>query len=80
MKIIHQGSSKTFQLRVQTLDVVKLDPFQARIPWARTYFYRDKLLDNLKITDMVGADLATAQTITITGQNEAGGKLTYASR
>jgi len=45
-------------------------------PWARTYFYRDKLLDNLKITDFVGSDLATNQTITITGTNEAGGKLT----
>ena len=51
-------------------------PRISQSPWARTYFYRDKLLDNLKITDMVGADLATNQTITITGTNEAGGKLT----
>ena len=45
-------------------------------PWANTYFYRDKLLDNLKITDYVGADLATPQAITITGANEVGGTIT----
>ena len=37
---------------------------------------RDKLLDNPKITDYTGADLATAQAITITGTNEAGGVIT----
>ncbi|MBR20674.1 MAG: hypothetical protein CMA64_11130 [Euryarchaeota archaeon] len=45
-------------------------------PWVRTYFYRDKLLDNLRITDMVGSDLATAQNITLTGDNTAGGIIT----
>ena len=45
-------------------------------PWVRTYFYRDKLLDNLKITDWYGADLATAQDISITGTNEVGGVIT----
>ena len=51
-------------------------PRISQSPWANTYFYRDKLLDNLKITDVTGADLATAQEIVITGTNEAGGILT----
>ena len=51
-------------------------PRISQSPWARTYFFRDKLLDNLKITDYTGADLATAQAITITGTNEAGGVIT----
>ena len=51
-------------------------PRISQSPWASTYFYRDKLLDNLKITDYTGADLATAQAITITGINEAGGTIT----
>ena len=50
-------------------------PRISQSPWANTYFYRDKLLDNLKITDYTGADLATAQAITITGSNVAGGKI-----
>jgi len=45
-------------------------------PWVRTYFYRDKLLDNLKITDWYGADIATAQDISLTGTNEVGGTIT----
>ena len=45
-------------------------------PWANTYFFRDKLLDNLKITDYTGSDLATAQAITLTGDNSAGGIVT----
>jgi len=45
-------------------------------PWATTYFYRDKLLDNLKITDVTGSDLATAQVVAITGTNTAGGVIT----
>jgi len=45
-------------------------------PWCRTYFYRDKLLDNLKITDFTGADLATNQEISLTGTNEVGGIIT----
>ena len=45
-------------------------------PWVRTYFYRDALIDNLKITDWYGPDLATAQDITITGTNEVGGTIT----
>ena len=51
-------------------------PRISQSPWANTYFYRDKLLDNLKITDYTGADLATAQAITITGSNQAGGVIT----
>ena len=51
-------------------------PRISQSPWARTYFYRDKLLDNLKITDFTGPDIATAQDISITGINEAGGTLT----
>ena len=51
-------------------------PRISQSPWAKTYFYRDKLLDNLKITDVTGADIATNQTITITGQNEIGGTIT----
>ena len=51
-------------------------PRISQSPWARTYFYRDKLLDNLKITDFTGSDIATAQDITLTGTNEAGGILT----
>ena len=51
-------------------------PRISQSPWARTYFLRDKLLDNLKITDYTGADLATAQAITISGTNEAGGVIT----
>ena len=45
-------------------------------PWCRTYFYRDKLLDNLKITDVTGADLATNQEISLVGTNEVGGTIT----
>ena len=48
-------------------------PRISQSPWVRTYFYRDKLLDNLKITDWYGADLATAQDISLTGTNEVGG-------
>ena len=51
-------------------------PRISQSPWAKTYFYRDKLLDNLKITDYTGADLATAQDITLTGTNEAGAVVT----
>ena len=51
-------------------------PRISQSPWANTYFYRDKLLDNLKITDVTGADLATAQAITITGSNQTGGIIT----
>ncbi len=51
-------------------------PRISQSPWARTYFYRDKLLDNLQITDFTGSDLATNQTITMTGVNEAGGVIT----
>ena len=51
-------------------------PRISQSPWARTYFYRDKLLDNLKITDFTGPDIATAQTLAITGQNEVGGVIT----
>ena len=51
-------------------------PRISQSPWARTYFYRDKLLDNLKITDVTGADIATPQAITITGANEVGGTIT----
>ena len=51
-------------------------PRISQSPWANTYFYRDKLLDNLKITDYTGADLATPQAITMTGTNEAGGVIT----
>ena len=51
-------------------------PRISQSPWANTYFYRDKLLDNLKITDYTGSDLATAQAITITGSNQAGGVIT----
>ena len=51
-------------------------PRISQSPWAKTYFYRDKLLDNLKITDVTGSDLATAQAITITGSNEIGGTIT----
>jgi hypothetical protein len=51
-------------------------PRISQSPWANTYFYRDKLLDNLKITDYTGADLATPQAITITGSNQAGGVIT----
>tara|TARA_B100001057_G_scaffold147946_1_gene147884 strand:- start:134 stop:8017 length:7884 start_codon:yes stop_codon:yes gene_type:complete len=51
-------------------------PRISQSPWAKTYFYRDKLLDNLKITDFTGSDIATAQDISITGVNEAGGVIT----
>ena len=51
-------------------------PRISQSPWAKTYFFRDKLLDNLQITDMYGADLATSQNITITGTNEVGGVIT----
>ncbi len=51
-------------------------PRISQSPWCRTYFYRDKLLDNLKITDFTGPDIATQQNISITGINEAGGKIT----
>ena len=51
-------------------------PRISQSPWASTYFYRDKLLDNLKITDVTGSDLATPQAITITGDNSAGGVIT----
>ena len=51
-------------------------PRISQSPWVRTYFYRDKLLDNLKITDFTGSDIATAQQITMTGNNTAGGTIT----
>ena len=51
-------------------------PRISQSPWVKTYFYRDKLLDNLKITDYTGSDLATAQDISITGENIAGGVIT----
>ena len=51
-------------------------PRISQSPWVRTYFYRDKLLDNLKITDWYGSDIATAQEVTITGTNEVGGIIT----
>ncbi len=51
-------------------------PRISQSPWAYTYFFRDKLLDNLKITDYTGADLATPQAITMTGANEVGGVIT----
>jgi len=51
-------------------------PRISQSPWVNTYFYRDKLLDNLKITDYTGADLATPQAITISGSNQAGGVIT----
>jgi hypothetical protein len=51
-------------------------PRISQSPWARTYFYRDKVLDNLRITDYTGPDLATSQDITITGTNEVGGVIT----
>ena len=51
-------------------------PRISQSPWANTYFFRDKLLDNLKITDYTGSDLATAQAITMTGSNSVGGVIT----
>ena len=51
-------------------------PRISQSPWAKTYFYRDKLLDNLKITDFTGADIATNQNISLTGTNEVGGVIT----
>ena len=50
-------------------------PRISQSPWARTYFFRDKLLDNLQITDMYGSDLATAQNVTVTGDNTPGGTI-----
>ena len=51
-------------------------PRISQSPWVKSYFYRDKLLDNLQITDFTGSDIATAQDITLTGTNEAGGVIT----
>mgnify|MGYP001417431783 CR=1 FL=1 len=51
-------------------------PRISQSPWAKTYFFRDKLLDNLKITDFTGSDLATQQNITLVGDNSAGGTIT----
>jgi len=45
-------------------------------PWINTYFYRDKLIDNLAVTARIGADLATAQTISFSGENDIGGLIT----
>ena len=44
-------------------------------PWINTYFYRDKLIDNMAVTARIGADLATAQNISISGENNIGGSI-----
>ena len=60
---------------VQVKSVSKLDTFSVASPTA-LQFYDVKGLDNLQITDFTGSDIATAQDITITGINEAGGTIT----
>jgi hypothetical protein len=48
----------------------------SRSPWINTYFYRDKLIDNLAVTARIGNDLATAQEISFSGENDIGGVIT----
>ena len=45
-------------------------------PWINTYFYRDKMIDNLPVTARIGNDLATSQTISISGENDIGKVIT----
>ena len=40
--------------------------------WIKTYFYRDSLIDNLATTAEIGADLASAQELTLTGISSPG--------
>ena len=40
--------------------------------WIKTYFYRDSLIDNLACTAEIGADLASAQILSLTGISSPG--------